>query len=359
MGCSQSSFKHKKTHSKAKKTSISSTRRTFDGLFTSPTANFSKERDNDKPSGISKPEYGTIDELYPPLKALEKKPGTEETDGGHLPNGYPMDSRPRGPVFILNNFVGDAGSQCRRGSNLDVGRLDAAFKGLHFVVQPIERNLTAENMKTCCEDWAKLANRDFSKADCLVVIIMAHGIRFGHLLGVDCRKFVQLADLISPFHGDKSPTLIGKPKIFIVQACRGSEKCVAVRDPGAREMSTPPGYQREPSDEDICVAAVNNNERFEDNVNSGLLPRNADTLVAFSSSEGEKSFRSESDGSLYIRELTEVLKLTEAAGEKRRFLDIITEVQGRVSNLISEDENGERVVQMPEFRSTLRGPIYL
>ena len=93
---------------------------------------------------------------------------------------------------------------------------------------------------------------------------------------------------------------------------------------------------------------------------SGYLPLEADQLKAFATGDGHVAYRDTSRGSWYIDDLTKALyEEYKRKGRKNRnsrhLVDIVTEVQGMVSNRIKEKFQ----VQMPEFRSTLRGPIYL
>lgn len=95
--------------------------------------------------------------------------------------------------------------------------------------------------------------------------------------------------------------------------------------------------------------------------NSGYLPRQADHLIAFATGDGYPASRVTNNGSWYIDELTKVMheEYSSRKSKKRNprhLLDVLTEVHGRVSNLVSGQLNE---VQMPEFRSFLRGPIYL
>jgi len=48
---------------------------------------------------------------------------------------------------------------------------------------------------------------------------MSHGV-FDHLLGID-EMPVNFHSFVSCLNSKNAPKLIGKPKIFIVQACRG------------------------------------------------------------------------------------------------------------------------------------------
>lgn len=65
----------------------------------------------------------------------------------------------------------------------------------------------------------KLAAKDFSKYGCLVVCLLSHGIE-NAIAGSDSR-YVNVNKLKYKFSYNYCPSLYGKPKIFIVQACQG------------------------------------------------------------------------------------------------------------------------------------------
>ena len=98
--------------------------------------------------------------------------------------------------------------------------------------------------------------------------------------------------------------------------------------------------------------------------NSSLLPIHADQLVAFATGVGYKAYRNTEKGSWYIDVLADVL-LEEYCSKKskkqvpRHLLDVLTEVQSRISNNVTTGGDNNDAVQMPEFWSRLRGPIFL
>lgn len=93
--------------------------------------------------------------------------------------------------------------------------------------------------------------------------------------------------------------------------------------------------------------------------NSDLLPLQADFLIACATVVGFPAYRNEDTGSWYIDELTKTL-YEKCSGERlQNFIEVLVEVQGRVSNLVLKTPGKPKLVQMPEFRCTLRGPIYL
>jgi len=65
----------------------------------------------------------------------------------------------------------------------------------------------------------KLATRNFSNYGCLVVCLLSHGIE-NAIAGADS-LYVNVNKLKYKFSYNKCPSLYGKPKIFIVQACQG------------------------------------------------------------------------------------------------------------------------------------------
>ena len=106
---------------------------------------------------------------------------------------------------------------------------------------------------------------------------------------------IKLDELLAPFKIDSHPSLVGKPKMFILQACRGYklDKGVGIpplvlpHDPRARRIptdacSTVPGYVPFPSN------------------SARRIPSEADFLFGYSTAPGFVSFRNDA-GSHYIQ----------------------------------------------------------
>ena len=74
------------------------------------------------------------------------------------------------------------------------------------------------------------AKGDHSRFDCFFLAVSSHGER-GSLLGTDGARVSIEAAVLSPFNGAHCPSLRGKPKVFFLQACRGTEKDICVRVP--------------------------------------------------------------------------------------------------------------------------------
>ncbi|XP_028391987.1 caspase-7-like [Dendronephthya gigantea] len=296
---------------------------------------------------------------------------SDNVDGGPV-NFYPM--KRRGRVSIINNYAGDEDFNYRRGSGADVGKLTTCFETLGFFVGEPHNNLSCDAMK---KRFSELAGQNWDTFDCIIIVVLSHGsggvsddssddARCDRIMGVD-GQYVAVDELLSPFRR-YNRSLVDKPKIFIFQTCRGKKVSI-----GVKESKTFTEYgQIARSIESIEASlffstsckpfspAVGLPYHPNKQSSSGYLPPQADHLIAFSTSSGHVAYRHPEHGSWYIDELTKALSEEYGSEERgnrnpRHLVDVITRVQGMVSNRIEE----KFIVQMPEFRSTLRGPIYL
>ncbi|XP_057370247.1 uncharacterized protein LOC130691333 [Daphnia carinata] len=130
--------------------------------------------------------------------------------------GADQDVKP-GLCVIFNQQEFEDPKQNREGSDKDEEALKNTFKKLGFDFE-VHQNLTSDDLKS---EINELANkRDFKNYGCLVVCLLSHGIE-NAILCYD-GKFVNINELKYEFSSYKCPSLYGKPKIFIAQACQGN-----------------------------------------------------------------------------------------------------------------------------------------
>ena len=139
---------------------------------------------------------------------------------------YKMSSEPRGVCLIINNEefgesrkAGKTKWNDRKGSSVDEENLYQLFIWLKFDVMR-HRNLTAMEMWNI---FLNLSKEDHSKYDCLAVCILSHGESVNnkdHIVGVDGKSFEVYA-MIELFNGRTCKSLVGKPKLYFLQCCRG------------------------------------------------------------------------------------------------------------------------------------------
>ena len=122
----------------------------------------------------------------------------------------------------------------RHGSEVDVQKLRDLLSWLHFDVE-VSEDLQGQEMRDCL---ARYSREDHSNYDCFVACLMSHGEVGDVILGADDDD-VRIDKNCSMFSNSNCTTLAGKPKVFLVQACRGP-----TRDPGA-EVRDSPGRESE------------------------------------------------------------------------------------------------------------------
>lgn len=71
------------------------------------------------------------------------------------------------------------------------------------------------------------ARKDF--VSCAFVVLMAHGLE-GHLEGED-EQMVELENLFTVLNNKNCEALRAKPKVYIVQACRGGGDRAKITEP--------------------------------------------------------------------------------------------------------------------------------
>ena len=121
-----------------------------------------------------------------------------------------------------------------------------------------------------------MAANNHTDCDCFVCVILSHG-EDGIVFGTD--EAVEIKQLTDYFKGDECLTLVGKPKLFFIQACRGS-----VTDEGV-EIDVTDGEDKLPDSSVI------------------KLPIYADFLFAYSTVPGYYSWRNQGNGSWFIQAL--------------------------------------------------------
>lgn len=130
---------------------------------------------------------------------------------------YKMTSDPRGLCLIVNNinFEQDIFPE-RKGSDEDAKRFDDIFQQLGFKVI-MTRNQTADQMRQQFKDVAAACKQEH---DALFVFILSHGSEHG-IYGTDGMEVNLQTEVLSYFDNRNCKMMLGKPKVFVLQACRG------------------------------------------------------------------------------------------------------------------------------------------
>uniref|UniRef100_A0A7G3A8V9 Putative caspase n=1 Tax=Lutzomyia longipalpis TaxID=7200 RepID=A0A7G3A8V9_LUTLO len=182
-------------------------------------------------------------------------------------NVYDVKDR-KGYAIIFNNEKFDGNTKDYRvGSRNDEKELQKTL-GRFSIDVKVERDPSLGTIEKKVKEISKM---DFRKKSCLFVCILSHGNQ-GQTIFAKDKPYNLDKDIIEPII--RNATLIGKPKIFIVQACKGSAPSI-----GYAMMDANP------------VQA-----------SSLTKPSEADILILYSSYEGRVSYRM-AVGSIFIQKL--------------------------------------------------------
>uniref|UniRef100_A0A8C3UG76 Caspase 7 n=1 Tax=Catharus ustulatus TaxID=91951 RepID=A0A8C3UG76_CATUS len=234
---------------------------------------------------------------------------------------YNMDYKKVGKCIIINNknFEDKTGMGTRNGTDKDAGDLAKSFKNLGFEVI-IYNDRSRDDMEKLLKSvFLVAAEENHSDAACFACILLSHGEE-GLIYGTDGPMAIK--SLTALFRGDKCKSLIGKPKLFFIQACRGSEF-----DEGIQTDSGPI-----------------------------QIPVEADFLFAYSHSY--YSWRNPGRGSWFVQSLCSVLN---EHGKQLEIMQILTRVNYVVATNFesqSDDPRFSEKKQIPCVVSMLTKELY-
>uniref|UniRef100_A0A672MHL4 Caspase-8 n=1 Tax=Sinocyclocheilus grahami TaxID=75366 RepID=A0A672MHL4_SINGR len=231
-----------------------------------------------------------------------------------------------GVCLIINNCdFKDCGLRNRDGTDIDKKSLEVVFQWLGFEVLT-EQNCDRHQILQVLRD---LADRDHTSADCVVCCVLSHGQIKG-IVGVD-GQIVTYRELIETLSPSQCPSLFKKPKLFFIQACRGTDD-----QPAAFPQIFPDDEVMPVSD-----AAVPRDS----------IPEMADYLLAMSTVPHYVSYREKDSGTWFIQSLCHNMKLLVPRGVD--LLSILTQVNSDVSK--KTDKSGlKKQMPQPEFTLTKR-----
>ncbi|XP_067672898.1 caspase-3-like isoform X1 [Haliotis asinina] len=232
------------------------------------------------------------------------------------PDQYNFGHSQRGVALIVcnENFQH---MQSRAGADLDAESFYKIFRKLGFEDIRTKYDMTDVEMR----HWfTAVSQEDHSQCDCLAVAITSHGEKYSQ---VDPKRYNVLIDrdtilgsqgavyteeLVEMFSDRNCPSLTGKPRIFLLQACRGErlDQGVTVTDDmDVVDALTEPEYTISPA------------------------PCFKDFCVVYATPPGFYAFRRPTSGSWFVTGLRDVIENTDL--KKYNFLQLMTKVINRVA----------------------------
>ncbi|XP_045184556.2 caspase-3-like isoform X3 [Mercenaria mercenaria] len=261
-----------------------------------------------------------------------------EVDSSDLPyymddegQSYYDNSGKNGILLILNS------DEKRKGREKDVEKLKGFFGGnkLRFEVfdprKHVTQDLSTEQVDVVLNDVRRRLNDSFeTHYYCFICVIMSHGNEGG----IKTKNGTISVEYIRQFFNNKNmPKFAGRPKVFFIQACRGSAQQDSQETDDADDENRPEAGQNDTKDEADEIIHI---------------PADADTLLAYATTLGYRSFRRPSIGSWFI---TECINVFEKYHKKDHLEDMLITVRQEVALRWGKKDDGAK--QMPCVWSTL------
>lgn len=242
---------------------------------------------------------------------------------------YNMNHKERGMAVIFNNKKFDASTNMgeRSGTDVDCRNLCILFQEMGFNVE-VKSDCTANEMESFL---IKVARENHENEDCFACAILSHGEE-GYVFGRD--KSIQIDRLVAPFKGHRCKTLAGKPKLFFIQACRGTQL-----------------------DHGVEVCDAEGEEEMEV-VEVRRIPTEADFLMAYSVVPGYFAWRNSTKGSWFVQSICEVFREN---WERMDLLSMMTRVCKKVAYEFESNASREfmnRKKQIPCITSMLTRDVF-
>nr|XP_021194873.2 caspase Dronc [Helicoverpa armigera] len=246
--------------------------------------------------------------IEPPFTVVKSTKFMEDNDTKDV-RLYRTRGRNRGVLldFTYMKFDNDI-EEFRNGVDVDCNNLKYLFNELGFRVLRYLNLTMAETTETLRSLDAVLVD-----IESVFVVVSSHGYERAHSSDTDVRckdgKLMRLMDIIDYFNNRNLPALIGVPKVFIFQMCRGSSRDHAWTDaaPAPPHMRMPDGvlyatdgvlYDGQPVQPAAADRQLSRGRRE--------LPLYSDILIAHSTLPGLVAHRDGKFGSWYIQVLCKV-----------------------------------------------------
>jgi hypothetical protein len=184
--------------------------------------------------------------------------------------------------------------------------------------------------------------------DCLFVTILTHG-NFGTISSYD--EDYSLRSLTEPFTDENCPTLKGKPRLFFIQACRGSSLDHGHEMITQNRQMPSTSRKRKYSERSDEVPFENGSKlKIEEEDMLHNNPKHQDFLIVRSTMPNHLSFREKNFGTWFIQALCTDL---EECGSSENILNLLAHVNFNIAEKETKGIGFQKKKQILCISSTL------
>ena len=259
-------------------------------------------------------------------------------------NVYPVRESGRTGRGIIISIEDPPVGGKRPGGKVDRERMTRLLRDVWRLQTDVLVDPTAQQVNACLRRLEDEFSERGEKDDFFVCVIMAHGSQ-GTFSCADGERIDLKTDVFPRFKSSRAAALAGKPKIFLINKCRGHRSAAAVGVDGGGGGGG--GESKWEADD-------------EADDGTAYVADDTDYLTAYSSTPGHVSWRNEEKGSWMMSLLCDIFEKAEHEGKP--CCDLVKALN-KVNLLISQQklarEDGVKLTQCLQQIGQLRGDILL
>uniref|UniRef100_A0A182W9F4 Caspase family p20 domain-containing protein n=1 Tax=Anopheles minimus TaxID=112268 RepID=A0A182W9F4_9DIPT len=234
---------------------------------------------------------------------------------------YVYDLSKKAYVLVFHHHKFMENRYNREGSSKDMEKIKQTLKKYRCDKLDINENLSYRGV---LKKMDNISTQDFSKHSCLIVFILSHGDVNDTIMAYDGCMYSFHNDIVEKC--TENHTLKSKPKIFILQACRGDAKIVADT---SRSMSNK-----------IDIVAFQSS--YQGKYRGECFPLFKCNATVYVTILGAVSYRHEHKGSFFIQAFLRLL-------DENNQQNIIN-----INALLNREFEASGILQTPTLMTTLR-----
>ena len=242
-------------------------------------------------------------------------------------------------VIVTNDYRGVSGLETLTGPSKDGARMKRVLESLQ--IETVWReNVTSDQLWQLLHEVQALPPLP-RKYDSISFVFSGHG-REGDLLVMQEGQTVHLQGVVNSFLPDQARNIGAIPKLFFIDACRGSgtfQPVMVPRSGVAVQVDRP--------------QTSGTRDRGGNDMKTLLVPPEGNVIIAYSNVQGQRALERSRNGGIWMQALAKKL------AESRESIDtVLTEVREELHHMY-QDPQWQMHMQLPETVSSLLRPVYL
>ena len=194
-------------------------------------------------------------------------------------------------IIVSNDYATTPGLDTLKGTHKDAERMEGAFKSLNITTYRAS-NTTKFQLGALLNEAAQCRGYP-RESRCIAFVFSGHGLDSNQIYMQDGYPMNLMSEIIHPLLPLKAPHIVTIPKLFFIDACRGSRDITPVVVPRSAGGAVQEIHQKGGTDASLQV------------------PPEGNFLVAFSTMPEYRSYEMKGEGGVWMTTLAEKLRTSQ------------------------------------------------